>query len=626
MFILGLLAFLQTVFIPGFILMKYTGFNQSNETGKPGRIRQAVYIFGISLLINYLLVFALTSLGIYRPLTLYIILFIEGGLLIHYWLTRSKPPHCCYMTMDIPSGLNSVKRFFANHSLPYNLLMLLSLAVILWHVFLFFYFLGGVFQHWDPVVGWNRFALDWANNRLPLDTLHYPQLIPSNWSVSYMMMQNTDIQCFAKAFMPLFSLGVLLLFLDLGLRKNKGVYLAGAILFGILLNYIYDPSYIVSGYVDIAVSFYAFLAFYSLHVSQGEENDRRFQSQWYGVIFASAAAVTKQAGLFILVIILLWVIYQKFLRGVQGDPRRGGPIENFEKRPPILRRPISQALLLLLTVGIITAPWYLLKQVQIESGKDRSEIHMVQQAHHTADPVNRFSQSIDRLLTHRHPKLKFPVMLLGIIMILGLFHRQSRGVTLCIVIPYLLLWGFFFSYDFRNLALAVPFMAFSTAHGLEFLSKFLPPPEKFPILKLPIILMLLTLFLAAALLNYTVLNDETLLRNQIQKKMKMGDTELNLLLYDYQKQHGFSGKIATNYQYLRYLPGLEQFYAYHPGRVTKEFLETLDKPEGSEVHYLLVPFILKNETETYLYFREKIEKNEYRLIFKWRGYHFIKVK
>ena len=302
MFILGILAFLQTVFLPGFIAIKYLGISRRTDAVKEndGKIRQLVYTFGLSLLINYLLVFALTALGIYKPLTLYIILFCEGILSIYYLQNSKKTSGCCTFSLDINRWLTSLQQFFASHSPGYNLLFLVSLAVIAWYFFLFFYFLGGVFEHWDPVVGWNRFALDWAANRLPANTWHYPQLIPVNWSISYVMMQNSAVQGFAKAIMPLFSIGVLLLFLDLGLRREKAVYLLGLIFYGVLLAYLHDPSYIVSGYVDIAVSFFAFLSFYVLHSSRGENGTQPFSVLWLAVLFASTAAITKQAGLFIL--------------------------------------------------------------------------------------------------------------------------------------------------------------------------------------------------------------------------------------------------------------------------------------------------------------------------------------
>jgi hypothetical protein len=195
------------------------------------------------------------------------------------------------------------------------------------------------------------------------------------------MVQNGVVQGFAKAIMPLFSIAVLLLFLDLGLRKKKAAYLVGLIFYGGLLGYLHDPSYIVSGYVDIAVSFFAFLSFYTLHRSRSENGTRPFSVTWLAVLFASTAAITKQAGLFILAVIPVWIFNKKFLRG---------PGAVFSKSAPGRRRQIIKPFLLLLTVGIVVVPWYLFKELQIRGGKDRSEIHMVQQAHQTAGYTERF--------------------------------------------------------------------------------------------------------------------------------------------------------------------------------------------------------------------------------------------
>jgi hypothetical protein len=612
MFILGLLSFLQTVFIPGFIVIKYLGINFIADAGngKKGKIRQLVYSFGLSLLINYLLVFVFTAVGIYKPFALYILLCIEGGLLIYYWAAGCKPRDCRYINLDVSRWFTSLKCFFASHSLTYNFLFLFSVGVMLWYVFLFFYFLGGVFEQWDPVTGWNRFALDWANNQWPANTWRYPQLIPANWSISYVMMQNTDVQCFPKAIMPLFSIAVLLLFLDLALSKKKAVYLLGLVGYGILLGYLYEPSYIVSGYVDIAISFFAFLSFHALYSYRCKDGSYPLQSIWLAIIFASTAAITKQSGLFILAVILVW------------------GFKNIFKNKKLLsvKKITGMILLILLTIAIITGTWYILKEIHISKGQDRSEINLVRNAHQTTSYTKRFTQGVNQLLTHRHPKLKFLVLLGALLVLLGLFHRQSRGVTLFIVVPYTLIWGFFFSYDFRNLMPAIPFMGFSAAFGADFFKKKLLNFEKYHPFKIPIILIIILVVLGLVVVNLTVLKQDNLIRNQIHKKMKMGDAQLNRLLYYHHKKEGLTGKIATNYQYLKYLPGLEHFYWYKAGRIGMPFLEYLETEEGKEIHYLLMPKILKSEKEVYRYVHRKIKTGEYRLVFIWRGYQFIKVK
>lgn len=615
MFILGLLSFLQTVFIPGFLLIKYLGIdlNADADAGnkKSGTIRQLVYGFGLSLLINYLLVFVFTAVGIYKPLTLYILLFFEGVLLIYYWTVGTKSRFDRFINLDISRFITSLKQFFASRSLAYNFLLLLSVGVMLWYVFLFFYFLGGVFEHWDPVTGWNRFAMDWANNQLPGNTWRYPQLIPTNWSISYVMMQNTEVQCFAKAIMPLFSITVLLLFLDLALGKKKAVYLLGLVGYGILSGYLYEPSFIVSGYIDIAVSFWAFLSFHAIHSrSRGFAGSLQFSAIWLAVIFASTAAVTKQSGLFILLVILVWGFWNLYK----------------SKKVFSKERITSKVLLLLFTVIIIAASWYIVKEVHIARGLDRSEIAMVQRVHKSNSYTERLANAFNQLATHRHPKLK-PLISAGIFLVFfGLFHKKSLSVTLFIVIPYSLMWGFFFSYDTRNLAFALPFIAFSAAFGLSFLKQLLKRWSKIPRWKIPLVPVIIAVLLVLTVLNFTILKKGKLIQHQTRLRMKIGNARLNDLLYQYHEKEGIKGKIITDYRYLKYLPGLGQFYQPHNTRITTKFLDYLESEKGKHIHYFLMPMIFKSEKYVYQRFQQKLTNNEYRMIFKLRTYLFVQVK
>ncbi|MGE5340242.1 MAG: hypothetical protein ACM3SY_02065 [Candidatus Omnitrophota bacterium] len=595
MYILGVLSFFQMVFIPGFLLLKLAG-EQFKISEDKNPLIDAVYCFALSLLINYLLVFGLTAAGIYKPITLYLLLIIEGIALVWYWIRHGHQT----INLDFKRLSNTWNEFITSRTLGYNLLFILSCAVIVWYVFLFFYFMGDVFEHWDPVVGWNRFALDWAANRFPVNTYRYPQLIPSNWSMSYVLMQNTDIQCFAKSIMAFFPIGILLVFLSAGIKEKKSAYLLALIIYGPLIGYIYEPSYVVSGYVDIAVSFFAFLSFYAM----------RKGSDRMAIVFACAASVTKQAGLFFLGFILIWA----FLRLIK------------RRQSLSFKKVLTAVALSLVAVLLITASWYVMKEIQIRSGQDISEFGLTQKANVSPHHLERLSSALERLSTLHHPKLRFFIYAIFALILLGIFHRESRGATLLISIPYFLLWGLLFSYDNRNLAPAIPFASYSAAFGFEFLKRQLPAPEKCRPFKLPVLMILVPMILLVIAANFTVFNNQSLIDHQIQKTKKIGDTELNDLLYAYQAKEGLTGKIATTYQYLGYLPGLKPFYLRKPGRITPRFLDFLDTPEGKEIHYLLMPVIEKSETEVYTRVREKITSGAYRLIFRWRGYHFIKIR
>lgn len=631
MFILGLISFFQVVFIPGFILVKYfhlvptnrfeprgNSRSHANNVNKGGKFANLlltlVYAFAFSLLINYLLVFAGTLLGIYTCWYLYIVLGLEALLLGFYWYCEAGKESGIFNLNAIANGFKS---FTHSHSLIFNLLFIFSFAVLLVYVFYFLYFLGTVFMHWDPVASWNRFALDWANNSLPHQSWRYPQLIPANWSVSYVLMQSTGVETFAKATMSFFSIAVLLLFLEMALRRRCSVYLIGLICYGALLSYLYEPSVIVSGYVDIAVSFFGFLAFHTMHeLKNNAKKEQLYRSIMLAVLFASAAAVTKQAGLFILSVVLIWA----FVMLIRFQ-RRSGMHWNIIFKPMILMFGI---------VLVITGSWYGLKEIQISKGLDSSMIQKVQNVHKEKDPVIRFGQAVEGLLTHRHVKLKLLTGLYFVFVLLGLFRRESWWATLFIGIPFTLIWAFFFSYDLRNLNLAVPFMAFSGSFGIAFVKKKLEALflyfNQFQAIRIPFKFIFLSIILLLIVLNFTLLDRNTLLRNQEEQMKTIGELELNRQLYRYHETAGLTGKIATNYLYLRRLPRLKQFFYYGPRRISPDFMNFLESKQGQHIHYLLMPLILKSEKEVYRRSHEKIASGQWNIIFRSGGYRFIKIR
>jgi hypothetical protein len=347
-----------------------------------------------------------------------------------------------------------------------------------------------------------------------------------------------------------------------------------------------------------------------LHHSRQPGKSRRLSFTWLAIIFASGAAVTKQAGLFILGVILVWGMGNLFQR------RKASAKEKI----------MGKCLLLLLTVIIVAASWYIVKEIQIAGNIDRSEIAMVQGVHHYSSYTERLANAFNQLATHRHPKLK-PLAWCGILLIFcGLFHRKSWAVTLFIVIPYSLMWGFFFSYDTRNLALAIPFAAFSAAFGLAFLKQLFKGWSKIPHWKIPLVTVIIAVLLVLTVLNFTILKKGTLIQHQTRLRMKIGNARLNDLLYQYHRQEGIKGKIATNYPYLEYLPGLGQFYLPRRTRINIEFLDYLETEKGKDIHYLLMPMIFKGEKTVYQRFQQKLIANEYRMIFKLGTYWFVRVK
>ena len=117
--------------------------------------------------------------------------------------------------------------------------------------------LGQIFQQWDAVVSWNRWAVDWAAGRLPFATSIYPQLLPTNISLSYLFLQSSDVWIFAKSFQFLFCLLLLLATLDMARIEGRFGYVpAVAITYGLLVA-ILRFRMLSSGYADVPLAFFA---------------------------------------------------------------------------------------------------------------------------------------------------------------------------------------------------------------------------------------------------------------------------------------------------------------------------------------------------------------------------------
>jgi hypothetical protein len=203
-------------------------------------------------------------------------------------------------------------------------------------------------------------------------------------------------------------------------------------------------------------------------------------------------------------------------------------------------------------------------------------------------------------------------------------------MTLFIVIPFTLIWGFFYSYSYRNLTPAFPFMALAAAFGSYLLigklrlvparrSKQQPLPaetgktgkteETGKGFKLHAAYLAL-LIIPLAALNFTVLKKELLLENQLAQQRNAGDIVLNQKLYRYYEKNGFDGKIYSKYPNVQVLPVLRDYWS-------------TDR-HADDVYYYLYNFNRPRKQTAGL--RRKIKSGEYKLLFKHREFLFIKVK
>ena len=535
LYVLGSLAFLQIIFLPGFLFLRYLKIKTQTF------VEKIIFIFALSLIINFILVFSLTLLKLYQPPVFYLIFILEVIIFLPTIVNKN-----IIFRLKIPKKCSFFSKIF----------FVVCLLVIIRFLYPFFQNLSlrSVFLEGDVIDSWNIWAIQWAKNKIPLATYHYPQLIPTNWSLTYIFMKNTTIEYFAKLLMPLFSIALLLIFFDLAKQTKKISYIFGAIITAGLLHYYLDNSYLRDGYPDIAFAFFAFLPFYCFLLFQENKN---YQYLFLMLIFALGSFLTKQLGIYI---VFLASILPTRLFLSQGNKLK------------TIKNPLFLFSFFLLVLIIF---WYILKLPEIKTAYNIESIYRAAMT----DKLTQFSLS-SRFL--RSLKLLVPnlkgVLIIGFITLLTFFslkEKLSQKLFFFLILPLFIFWSLFLNYDQRNLIVIFPYLGYTTALGFIFFLNLFPYIAvalhckkkiiSFNFRSLYFFLLLLLIFIVVFL---TVPNNK-LIYQQIEGKKQIGLPELNSRLYQYYYKNGFSGKIITNYYRLCQLPEIGQYCIYSPKKITK---------------------------------------------------------
>jgi hypothetical protein len=534
--------------IPGYLCVKLMKFETT------GKIQTLLYSFSLSLLINYLMVYLLTFLKLYKPTVLYLILLVEGALLLYIMdFKRDKQR----LTFEKKTGFFT--SFLAENP-GYSLVFIITLTVFYTFASHLLSSLGSVFSAWDAVVSWNRWAVSWSHNSFPALTWHYPQLIPTNWSLAYVFMGNSTVQFFSKPLMALFPILTLLLFFDLALKKREYVYLLGLIFYGKIIQHYFDPDFIVSGYVDLAVSFFMFLTLYAM-IAGRQKEQYSFRSIFLINIFAATAALTKQSGLFILLLVLVWDIHAFFLKV---------SVITLKKKAPAFFLLVGSVMLLLFG--------YIEKEVEISKGKDRSELAYVTHDIHRGKTVYQRLEKGLSFLIKKSTGDKIFFFCLVFLLLISVFHKNSRLVFIFFVIPFFLIWGMFYSYDLRNLAPVLPFAAYSGAFGLVVLIKkvkqVLPKNLQLSKIKLKSVHFIILLLPTLLLFNFKVFTRSSLMDYQI--KIMAREKTYSRQSQNIEIHQGVLANNLFNYKLTNYMSQLttksdvEEYKVWFPRKINKK--------------------------------------------------------
>ena len=392
--------------------------------------------------------------------------------------------------------------------------------------------------------------------------------------------------------MTLFSLGILLLQFDLGITKKHLGYWLGAGATALFLCCL-AGDLIGEGYADIPVAFFAFLSVFCLLIAQEMPDPNAVRKYFIlGGLFVAGAAVTKQAGLFMIPVYPLLAYFLVFRRhpafGIKG-----------------------KLILVLWYVGIllvVVMPFYLYKQIAISRGLEASEIdYCTREIYAGASLLRRANSAFFTVLYALWGKnYEIGMVLMVLALIVSFFDKTFRWILLLILLPFSIIWGLYFGYNVRNYVLSFPF--WGLAVGMAGIQLFK--------LKNYVVFFLILSFLFLLSFRY---DTSYLLNSQISQARNLFNAELDRALYDYFDHHPFKGRIFSSYP-IHFLPEL-QVYGVLNHCVDPEVLR-------SAMSQQYVAYLLISETAPKPIWDElngAIQKNKLQVVFKKQGFVFLKI-
>ena len=569
----GTLGLLQNTILPGLILMK---------TGKVkgGIAEKLLYLLPISLISNYLLIFLLASLHLYtRPVMTGIII---AEILFILWLYRKtllKPVGSGFSAFSdvLKRELSPLTGALTSDSLSTadrlkNWIWLISgcfaLSGILWGFHLCRLNFGTVFKGWDTLFSWNRYAQTWAEGGIPGIEGMYPQLIPANWSLSYLLQGANPVQFFNTLLPPVFFLIIEVTLFSLGFeRRESGFFLAAIIARYMMKKLMGDQLF--DGYMDVPAAAMSLMSVYTFMKAEGKDLSKQKQAVILGTIFAAGAATTKQSGFPALVLAPLSAAVL-LSDGVRSLNRK-------------------QKILLCAAVLLIVLPWYLHCMLYNTHGYERELI-----ANGIRDYNTRFDLRF-RLGTAVNTLGKYGICFLLSLIGLPFIQKRYRLLLSLYIWPLTLIWASFYSYDARNLGAVLPFAALACGLALAGIGSAAGHlAQKLRMEQVPLAVFALLCAAAAIVLLVRFFPDNKLTEAQNkQQKTLFGERLNNELLYDILGESHSGYDIYTDYP-AWFLSGYEECCTAAELTDTYQVRTVL---EQDKVNWLLLPVVLPNDTD-----------------------------
>lgn len=541
MLILGVLSILQMLFIPGYLTLRVLKL-------KADILQTVILSFGLSLLLNYCGVYALLLGGVYRAGAVYLLLGAELVALLA--LERHRLAEWSEATLNynnLRTTLSAkLQASISETSDLYKVGLLVAVLTLAYALQYVYNNIGTIFTLWDSVISWNEWAVLASQNNHVVNTGYYPQLLPYNWSISYVMTGHV-YEVFPKFIMPLFLIGMLLILLDLGIKRRSYAYFVAMVLTVYIVKNNLEQ-FISEGFADIPVAFMSLSALYCLLSLRPQDAVERTEKAWLvGLALAAGAAVTKQAGCFIL---LIYPVLAMML-----------------SKAVINRHPFGTAFLrrwgcLIFLLYAIPLAFYAYEKVLITAGVAQSNVIWL-----TSGMQGRMAWPGKIQALMAHVECVFAGLIfqnryfscLQLLLYAVAFFRDKvvRRIFLLYMLPFSVLWALFFSYSIRNASVLMPLLAMVLGVGFE---QLLQLKDNFIVERLKGVRLrtaALGLLAVALLVNLEYSGAELSARQTSMLKERF-DPVVNRSMYSYWDQLKAKKKILCDYR-LDYLPGFEGY-------------------------------------------------------------------
>ena len=621
MFFWGSLSFLQITLLPGLICTHYLGIKRL--------VPNVIYALGFSHLCNYLLVYLLNVTHLYlRPVVIAIVI---SEIMLLLYIYRNLLKRDLY---ELLGELRVFKEFYAKYRHKPFILMCWLLSGICLFTWLSEMYVQSqqVFDFWDSIGSWNVWALDWAQNgKIPHTQAYFPQLLPMNWSLSYVLMGNREVQFFIKVITPLYPLYILLYFFDETLQKKRLASLFALLFAYIIIEHVLKR-FAIFALADLPVTFFTFIAIKPLWdmTQKMEINITQLRRNLLiSTLFCMAAISTKRAGMFSL---LPFITFSAVL------------IKRHNKLIRCNRMIIQLSILLLLLGGSFILYLHLIEKnhnlLDMASFNRENLMRYIWQKEliHCCDTQNPWPSIIEKLkaslsLFDNHLGSKFKYIFLTTFLAVG-WRLPNLILIVTHIIPLFLIWAIFFNYDQRNLSSAYPLMAIIMGEGLQRIGACLGRHLQFlqPILTLKSGNFALRLWhvpllaLALILYNNSFVKRRMLQAEQKRKNIHIGrTTHVNhMLKYYFARPDIKHQKILTPYFLLGYIPEFKDLIVhFKPDGDLKKLQAAIQKHNAG---YILTYPPIGGEDNAQQEFKALAQKLGYHQMFTTsKGITFYKI-